>query len=108
MCSSDLFVLLKEGLFADVTKAAEFVAGQGSLSATKVLRLFDLSEVIADSRKGSTRSVLVIANIRNAFAHSRIELIPGDESRLVYDGSKPEEGANQIERPLEDVTLLGE
>jgi hypothetical protein len=102
------FVLLKDGLFADATKAAKSVADKGSLSLKKVLSLFDLTEVITNSQKGTSRNARVVCNLRNALAHSRIDLKSSSEPKLIYDGSRPEDGDNKIERPLQDVTLLGE
>lgn len=101
------FVLLKDGLFSDAVKAAKSLEDRGSSSSKKILSLFNLNEVITNTQNGKPRSVRVVDNLRNSLAHSRIILTIGSEPRLIYDGSHPTEGDNQIERQLQDVTLLG-
>ena len=81
---------------------------RGFLSSKKILNLFNPDDIITNTQNGRSRSVPVVNNLRNALAHSRIGLTTGSEPKIIYDGSRPEEGDNKIERQLQDVTLLGE
>ncbi len=110
------FVLLNEVLFRDVIEAAKKCRSAQHLTP-KILSVFDIEEINYDNSEGSSdkigKTVKVIDNIRNAFAHGRARIKIIDENKntescmLAYDGSLDKFGPNVKLRPLEDICVLG-